>query len=93
MELSPMQKETAIDNLEQTLSIQSYSGEEGKMIGYIINYLKQNEDYDNLTVTTKTEANGINLYATKGKSLTTLKFVQLMASFMVWILKRCKWQV
>ena len=68
MELSPMQREIAIDNLEETLSIQSYSGEEGKMIGYIINYLKENEDYENLTVTTKTESNGINLYVTKGKS-------------------------
>jgi tripeptide aminopeptidase len=68
MELSPMQREVAIDNLEETLSIQSYSGEEGKMIGYIINYLKQVEDYENLTVTTKTESNGINLYVTKGKS-------------------------
>jgi len=68
MKLSFMEKEVAIDNLEATLSIQSYSGEEGKMIGYIINHLKEYEDYDNLTVTTKTEANGINLYVTKGKS-------------------------
>ncbi len=68
MELSPMQKETVIDNLEQTLSIQSYSGKEGKMLEYIINYLKENEDYANLTVTTMTEANGINLYVTKGKA-------------------------
>ena len=50
MELSPMQREIAIDNLEETLSIQSYSGEEGKMIEYIINYLKEVEDYDNLTI-------------------------------------------
>lgn len=59
-------EETMIDNLEETLEIQSVSGKEGDMNAFIINEI--NSEYDNVTIVTEQQAGGTNIYVTKGKA-------------------------
>ena len=64
-----MSEDTMIDNLEQTLEIQSVSGSEDKMNTFIIEQIKYvNEHVKDVTIVTEQQAGGTNIYVTKGKA-------------------------
>lgn len=61
-----MSEDTMIDNLEQTLEIQSVSGNEERMNTFIIKQIKY--DNEDVTIVTEQQAGGTNIYVTKGKA-------------------------
>ena len=64
-----MSEDTMIDNLEQTLEIQSVSGSEERMNTFIIEQIKYvNEHVKDVTIVTEQQAGGTNIYVTKGKA-------------------------
>ena len=64
-----MSEDTMIDNLEETLKIQSVSGNEDKMNKFIIDHIKYvNEHVKDVTIVTEQQAGGTNIYVTKGKA-------------------------
>ena len=61
-----MSEDTMIENLEETLQIQSVSGKEEYMNTFIIEQIKY--DNEDVTIVTEQQAGGTNIYVTKGKA-------------------------